>query len=550
MNLVKQRILVFLFPLILSLPFLNRAYFVDDNYFVEIAHWLKDNPSQPYHFITDDAAIGNRGWEEDGFVRMVNPLAHHYYLAFLLKIGGEREWFLRLGCVLLSCVSGLFLLGLARRFSSRPVFTTLLVCATPVFWLSSYSLLIDSTMGMFFLGSLYFFIEAKEKEPWPFLILSGVFMGLAILTKYTAVLILPLTGLWWILNWKKYKQPWIFAIPWIIGLLFLLGYSLWTAQIYGTSHILAASSRDITRNWGYGKLTLFVFFSGAILFPLVGWGFFPKKTNIFNGLFVFFLAFLLSSSAGGFSFFQGLLFSLWFFTAFVFVSALVVIYFKKQWEFPNDIFLGGWVFGFFAMMIIVMPWVAVRYFVIVVPAVVFLSVKMVEIRWPTRATQILKESFIALMVISCSMAYADYKQASPSRDLAGRLERDGFEGGERHFYLGDTFTMSYFRGEGWIPSFPETKFKKGDWVLAKEVTMPLVWFFKNPLEVKILAVFDYPTRFPIKVMDFQGSAGFYASVWGALPFTFSPSSWERFHLLEVVSVKENSDEGVTFIKNE
>jgi hypothetical protein len=37
MSITRQRLLVFLIPLFLSMPFLNRAYFVDDSYFVEIA---------------------------------------------------------------------------------------------------------------------------------------------------------------------------------------------------------------------------------------------------------------------------------------------------------------------------------------------------------------------------------------------------------------------------------------------------------------------------------------------------------------------------------
>jgi len=50
------------------------------------------------------------------------------------------------------------------------------------------------------------------------------------------------------------------------------------------------------------------------------------------------------------------------------------------------------------------------------------------------------------------------------------------------------------------------------------------------------AIFTYPTWFPIKVMDYHGSAGFYASVWGALPFTLSTGPWEQFHIVEVVEV--------------
>ena len=114
------------------------------------------------------------------------------------------------------------------------------------------------------------------------------------------------------------------------------------------------------------------------------------------------------------------------------------------------------------------------------------------------------------------------------------LRAQGIEGGPRHFYLGDSFTMSYLREEGWVPAFPQTEFQPGDLVLSKDVTMPLVWFAaKNPPR-RALATFDFPTAFPIKVMDFRGSAGFYASVWGALPFTFSRAPWERFRLYEIV----------------
>src|SRR3989338_9166550 len=176
MSLVRERLLVFLFPLLLSLPFINRAYFVDDSYFVQIAAWLKVHTDLPYHFRADDAGLQTRGWEENGFVRMVNPLFHHYYLALLLKAAGEGEWFLRLGCVLLSCFSALFILGLARRWTSHPVLATLLVLVTPVHWLSSYSLLIDSTMGFLFIGALYSYIRGTELDSVPWFVASGLFM--------------------------------------------------------------------------------------------------------------------------------------------------------------------------------------------------------------------------------------------------------------------------------------------------------------------------------------------------------------------------------------
>ncbi len=534
-SLLKKRILIFLVPLFLSLPFINRAYFVDDNYFVEIATWLTSHPLEPYDFRADDAGLQNRGWEEDGFVRMVNPLLHHYYLAVLLKIGGAHEWFLRLGCVLLSCFSGFFIFELARRWMRYPFLSTLLVLVTPVHWLTAHSLLIDSTMGFLFLGGLLFFIQAGERDSIPLYALSGVFMGLALLAKYTALLILPLTGVWWILNWRALRRKQAVFLPWAIALSFLLFYSAITAHLYGRPHILAASARMVHK-FGWAKVySFFVFFSGASLVPLLAWSLLGLRRALVVGCSVVLLALFFFSPMGGFSLVQGFLLGLWFVTSLVVIGAFLEQ--ARQWRFPQDTFLFLWVISFIAMMMAVMDWVAVRYYVIVTPALVLMTARMIEMKWPKTASRVLRVSILLTALLTAAIGYADYKQASSSRFLVSDLKAKGFQGGARHFYLGDSFTMSYLKKEGWAACFPNTTFQIGDRIIGNEVTMPLKWFSKRPVVLKELATFEYSTRFPIKVMDYQGSAGFYASVWGALPFTIHEGPWERFHLFEVVDFR-------------
>lgn len=543
--------MVFLVPLILALPFINRAYFVDDHYFVEMAEWLKVHPGLPYHFRADDAGLQNRGWEENGMVRMVNPPVHQYFLAFLLKLGGEKEWFLRLGCVMLSCFSGLFIFGLARRWTKYPLLSTLLVLATPAFWLSSYSLLIDSTAGFFFLGALLFFVKGSEEDSrfparreWLFIILSGVFMGLAVLTKYPALLIVPVTFLWWLFNFKSLRRPWIFFVAWGISFLFLLGFSLYTAHVYGEPHILAASRRMMVSG-NVAKLAFFVFFAGATIVPVVAWW--------VNGIWINLLlagggvgiAGFLASRFGGFSVWQAGLFAFWTCSSFAFFVALLVFYFKWGWIYPRDHFLVGWILGFVLMMSYVMPWVAARYYLIALPAIVFLGARFIECRWGKNARKIMAGLLAGMVVLGAGLAYADYQQAETNRRLVGDLKSRGFSGGPGHYYLGDSFTMSYMKNEGWTPCFPDTQFRVGDLVLGRSVTMPLVWFKKCPIEVKIVKAFDYPTWFPVKVMDYHGSAGFYASVWGVLPFTFSSVPWERYYLVEVTRVLRISPNSAT-----
>ena len=526
----RQKLVAFVFPLILALPFLNRAYFVDDSYFVEIGQWLKEHPQLPYHFRTDDAGLQNRGWEETGLVRMVNPLVHHYYLAVLLKLG-KAEWFLRLGGVLLTSGAALFLFGLARRLTPFPLLATLLTLATPAVWLTSYSLLIDSTLFFMFLGGLYYFIRGRETNSMGAYMASGVFMGGAILTKYPGLFILPLTLLWFFLNRQKSQKISPAFLSWGLALLMLLGYSWYTSSLYGEPHILAASKRMV-RVFTWPKLLVFfIFFSGTTLVPMLAWNMVGAKKALVSGLGVFCLALLFSSKLGGYPLSQALLIGFWVLTSALF---LYLIWSKKNILLRKDGFLIGWVLGFIGMMLLVMDWVAARYYVIVVPGVIFLMVRLAEIFYKREAQKWLKGSWVCLLIFTSLLAYSDYKQAEPGRQIGPELMEKGYRGGPGYFYMGDSFTMSYLKGYGWTPAFRGTTFKKGDKILSKEVTMPPIWPWWKNSSVAVLDTFEFPTCFPLKVMDYNGSAGFYASVWGGLPFTFSREPWERFRVYEVV----------------
>jgi hypothetical protein len=280
-----------------------------------------------------------------------------------------------------------------------------------------------------------------------------------------------------------------------------------------------------------------VFFSGSLLVPLVVWFVNDRRVNVIAGTVVLSLALFFASPVGGYAMTQGILLGLWFVTSLLFVGTFWMN--RTRWIYPRDHFIFAWTSGFLAMMLVVMDWVAARYYCLVAPGAVFVAVRLCELRWGLSAERYLKPIFGAALIFTGLLAYVDYRQAEPSRLLTAELRQQGFSRGARHFYLGDSFTMSYLREEGWIPCFPETDLQPGDRIVAKEITMPLVWFHRRPLELREVARFDYPSHLPLKVMDYQGSAGFYASVWGALPFTFSSGPWERFHLIEVVGIKKS-----------
>ncbi|MBV9080670.1 MAG: glycosyltransferase family 39 protein [Elusimicrobia bacterium] len=535
-DLRRARLIAFFLPLLLSAPFLHRAFFVDDGYFVRIATWLKDHPSAPYDFRADDAGRDTLGWEKSGFVRMVNPLAQHYYLALLLKIGGGRIWVLRLGTALLTGFGAVALFELARRWTSHPLAATALAAVSPAWWGTAHSLLIDSTMGSLMLGGVYLFIRAAETDSLGRSIASGILLGLAILSKYPAVFAFPLTAAWWFLYRKKSGRPWILVVSWVIAAGFLIGYSVWTARLYGRPHILAASARMV-HEFGWPKVVvLLVFFSGACLPAFAAWLTAPRRARALALVGAAAMAFFFAGPRGGFDVVGASLLGLFIATAVLFLANVAGEY--RGWIWPRDAFVAAWIFGFFAMMLSVMDWVAVRYYFIVAPAAAIAAVRLVE-QTAAAPRRILAVLLAGSFLVGGAVVYADYRQAEASRALVADLRAGGFTGGPRHFYLGDSFTMSYLRAEGWSPCFADTRLEPGDWILASEVTMPLVWLNREPVTLKPLVSFDFPTRFPIKVMDYAGSAGFYASVWGALPYTWSRGPWERYQLYQVVARREN-----------
>ncbi len=535
MSLVKQRLLILFVPLLLAAPFLNRAYFVDDHFFIEIAKWIRDNPTCPYDFPTEGIAPNAALSGKDLSLRIVNPLLHHYYLAGLLKIrealpgrsddGEER--FLRLGCVLLTCLSALMTFELARRWLEHPLAATVLTLVTPVHWLTSYSLLIDSTMAFFFLSALFSFVRATEDDSIAWSGVAGLSLGAALLTKYTAVLLAPMFVAWLALNRKKNLQLKLLMLPASVSAIMLFGYLAMTRSVYGANHLLASSCETL-HGFTFGKTAvLLAFLAGGTIAPLVVWFAADRRYVLAFGLIFAVLAAFFRGPHGGFSGEEAILFALWIST-----SLLLIVLFLgrwRSWNRPSDHFIFTWLILFLTMMIVVMQWVAVRYYMIAAPALVFLCTRLVEVEFAQRATRILSATIAVTFVFGLSLAYADYCQAESSRFIVRALT-----GQPAGHYFSEDFTMTYLLRQGWKPVNDPLKLSVGELVVATSVTLPIHWFLRTHPPVRLAASYEDSSHFPVKVMDASSGAGFYASAWGPLPFTFSTGPWERFYLFEII----------------
>src|SRR5262249_47311417 len=149
---------------------------------------------------------------------------------------------------------------------------------------------------------------------------SGIFMGCSIISKYTALLVIPLTGTWWIFRLKKLSRPWLAVVAWVIGLGFLVAYSAVTAKLYGSPHIIAASTRMVHTCGWIKILASLVFFWGVSRLPLVaGFTGGPRRALWTFPILVSAIA-LFASKAGGFTLTQSILMGLWLVTSGLFLA--------------------------------------------------------------------------------------------------------------------------------------------------------------------------------------------------------------------------------------
>jgi hypothetical protein len=522
---------VWLFPVLLGFPFIGRGFLVDDHYHLLMARGLRDHPLRPYDFRADDAGPGNAGWERGQPPRMVNPPLHHYLMVLFDGLGGGRLWVLRLGMLAVAALAAVFVYLLAGRFLIPRGPAAALAALTPAFWVSSYGLLIDSTLLVFFLGALWAWMEALEKKSLGWSLAAGAFMGAAILTKYTGgfVGILAL-ALWW----RERPRPWRILAGLVVPVGFMVLWTAWNMATYGACHFTESSKRVLqTWSWTHG-VTFLSFFSGSLGLPLLAWEWVRRRGPTPFGLAVLAatgLAFFFFR--GGFTRGQSFLLAFFVLGGVLFFGETLATW--RRSRAPGDGFLALWLALAAVQMMAVMQWVAARYYLTLLPPVVFLTLRRLRQEAPFSPVRFARKAVgvgAALLVLGGAVATGDYLQARAHEKIGADV--GGVPPGSRRYYTGDSFTDGALKSRGWSPLFPATVLLPGDLVLRQRVVMPAYWFTPDPRRFRAAGAWTYPSWFPLRVMDNDGSAGFYASVWGALPYSFTFGPLEKYVLLEVL----------------
>jgi len=176
--------------LLATAPFLGKAFHIDDFFYLQIARHILDDPLRPYDFTM--FAGGEPHYVFD-FVR--SPPLFPYLIALAVSCFGESELALHGVMSMFTAVVAASTFVLAGRFTRRPVLVTALVVLNPIF-VPGQNLMLDVPMLAFGLGGLALHISGTDRGQIGRVLAGGLLAGLAIVTKYPALVLLPLLAVY------------------------------------------------------------------------------------------------------------------------------------------------------------------------------------------------------------------------------------------------------------------------------------------------------------------------------------------------------------------
>ena len=271
---VTSRVLVVAIVLAATLPFLNKAFHIDDVLYLRVADQILKTPWDPYGYMVNETLL----WDaKDGqpatlFDTDYNPPLWKYALAGMIAAVGKEEWKLHLLSMVVVGLAAWGLYLISARLTGRPIWCVVMVILSP-FFLPGQNLMLEVPVLACVVWGSYFQWRAWDRGSGLNALMAGVFIGLAILTKYTIGLFLPLFFLGSIFARSKESQrfhwrPFLYLLP-AAGIL-----GAWCAHnlfFYGQLHLTSHGVSFKPSEWPARILVVFRIIGAVSVFGPIWW---------------------------------------------------------------------------------------------------------------------------------------------------------------------------------------------------------------------------------------------------------------------------------------
>jgi hypothetical protein len=516
-------------------PFLGKAFHIDDPLFVWTAQHIQSHPLNFYGFNIDWGLAPAPMYEQ-----MQNPPLAAYYLAVAGAVLGWSEVALH-SAFLLPAVA--FIIGtyfLARRWCAHPFAAAVAALAAPVFLLCGSSLMCDTMMMAMWVWAVFFWREGLERKCPARLAAAAMLIAACSLTKYFGVCLIPLLLVYSALKEGRVGSWLLFLCVPVVA---LAGYQCLTHRLYGYGLLTAAATyatqRRIEGGFGTKLLETLSYGGGCLMVPLAAipllWGRRGVAASLTGVVAIGWLVFAMHKVGVSVIVRPGRVNWLLVGQMALFVCGGVAPLVLATADLvrnrnADSVLLFLWVTGT-CVFVGLMNWtVSGRNILPMLPAVSLLLIRRLESRaeglrhfwWP------LGVSVAAALLV----AEGDWKFAESARQAALLINKEAGGRPEPIEFEGHWGFQYYMEALGAKPLILQPMR-----LTPKEViVMPMnntCWVDLPAGRVAPLAEIKVPTAGWVSLMNPATGAGYYSDDWGPAPFVFGPSGPEEYDLFRV-----------------
>lgn len=525
-SIFRDLILLILMNLCIHVPFVNKAFHLDDVQYLAIARNVFENPlfplDLPYVFEGQRVSL----WGH------THPPLNSYFLAGALWVANAppSEVPLHSLYLLFPLAATVSFYFLARRFAVPPILSTALLVSVPAIIVSAQTLMTDVPLLAFWLCATTLFIYGVDRRDNRLTRLTLLPLTAAVFTSYQGLALLPLLLLYAFLHGQlRARLTVIVSLPVILLASWqLLGYA-YRGSFYATTlfdylqqlGVLLPSTKVSvaisTLTYLGGTILLFPFlfvafgrtskvlaFAALVVAVLVAAQRLPNYGTLQRALFA-------SCFAGG------LLTTAWV-LRFLFGQA------AQRRENADGIFLSLWFLGVISYCILLFFSGSARYLLPASPPLLILLVKTAQSRWSPTA---LGWRGFWMVLLACQLAlglaaaHADYEFANIGRQAARDFQQRHLISGEAFFFSGEWGFRYYLSELGGQIMTADSTAPLGTLVIKSRLSLSKSFDNEFDRSLEVVEKRTYAVSSPLRLLDYGTHAGWWSDGWGVLPFWFS-----------------------------
>ena len=500
------------------LPFADRAIYMDEHIFLQLARSAQDN----WMFPADTPSVFF-GTPTDDFAAHTHPPVGEYYLAIIdLLWGGAGEIPLRLSFSLFSIMAAIGFYALARRFTESPMGVTLLLVFSPAFFVMSHTIMMDMPMLAFLLVGVVLYLQHLDGRPHRLPTASLCFI-LAVGTGYTALAPVGCVFVWALYRRRPIGE--LAAIAAAPAVLFVWLMAM-TAH-FGRFPLLDTVGFffDQPRSTFQNLLATFSFLGGVGLFPWTFLYLLPArgKQIYLVSLTGVGMAVLATLPLEWISLTQRLLF-IGLASSGIAMTATAMTWMRTSSTLVPILL---WVPTVLTLFIVVGDTIQARYLLPALPALYLALFRNTPGR---RLTPVL----IPTLVLSVAIAVADYRFVNSYRSWVEDTLLTAQEQGFRVWGASESGLRYYLEQNGVETLDNRSLSPEGGDLVVRQAGL-FRYSLSPDLERYLIPLRSWPLAdaFPLRTFNQEAGAGFHGSRFGLVPYSFSTAPHDRIDFVQL-----------------